>query len=91
MALLEEEIVGGGCCVVLVGQQALPREISVIAQSDCLLEDIWINRDVVLSHQNALHGWVAVQPVKLMSANFIQSEPLVAGGQQPLQDVPGEG
>lgn len=91
MTLLEEEIVGRCGCVVLVSQQALPRKISIITQSDSLFKDICVDGDIMLSHQNALHWRMAVQSVKLMPSNLIQPEPLIAGSQQSLEDVPGEG
>lgn len=50
MALLEEEVVCGGGCVVLVGEQALAQVLCIIAQPHCLLEDVVVNRDAVLAH-----------------------------------------
>jgi len=91
VSLFKQQVVGGCGSIVLIGKQAFPSVFSIVSQTHCLAQNVVVDRDGVLPHQNALNWRMTEQSVKFMRPDGRQSQPLIASCKQSLEDVSREG
>lgn len=91
MSLFKQKVVSSSGSIVLIGKQAFSSIFSIVSQTHCLAQNVVVDRNGVLPHQNALNWWMTVQSVKFMRSYGRQSQSLIASCKQPLEDVSREG
>ena len=91
MSLLEDQIIGCCSCIMLVCQQALSNILLIVVQLTCLLQDIFIDWNIMLANQNSFNRQMTVKPIELMISNLLQPKSLITRCQQSLEYIPRKG
>jgi hypothetical protein len=77
MSLLQQQIIGCCCSIVLICHQAFFGIFGVVPQLAHLRHNVLVERDTLLANQNAFNWWVIKQAIELVSSNLSQSESFV--------------
>ena len=72
--LLQHQIISSSLRIMLIRHQTLLSIPPIVPQLPHLAQNVTVNRNVMLAHQNTLRWTVVVQPVKLVLSDLQQSQ-----------------
>jgi hypothetical protein len=69
VSLFEQEVVSSGGSIVLIGKQAFTSIFSIVTQTHRLSQNVVVDRDGMLTHQDTLNWRMTIQSVKFMRSD----------------------